>query len=140
MPIVTSASRCPCLSGDAYGTCCEPCHLGAEQAPTATRLMRSRYSAFAVGDAAYLLSTWHPATRPGTLDLDGSVRWFRLDILDATGGGLLDDTGTVEFEAHRREGSTAVVQHENSRFSRVDGRWVYVDEVRVLRSPSRRGR
>jgi SEC-C motif-containing protein len=140
MPLVTRASRCPCLSGESYGACCEPFHLRSEPAPTATRLMRSRYSAFVVLDASYLLATWHPATRPDTLELDASLRWFRLDILGSTGGGLLDDTGTVEFEAHCRDGATAILQHENSRFSRVDDAWRYVDDVRALRTPSRRER
>jgi SEC-C motif-containing protein len=127
MAVVTSESRCPCLSGETYGSCCEPLHLGVTAAPTATRLMRSRYSAFAVGDADYLLATWHPATRPESLELDPSVRWFRLDILGTTGGGLLEATGTVEFEAHYRAGSEAATQHENSRFERVAGLWTYLD-------------
>ncbi|MET0725475.1 MAG: YchJ family metal-binding protein, partial [Leifsonia sp.] len=54
-----SDDRCPCLSGEAYGSCCGRFHAGAV-APTAVQLMRSRYSAFVVGDAAYLLDTWHP--------------------------------------------------------------------------------
>jgi SEC-C motif-containing protein len=100
--------------------------------------MRSRYSAFAVGDAGYLLGTWHPDTRPGELELDPAVRWFRLDILGRTGGGVLDSDGTVEFEARYRMrpaapdadiASTSGSQHENSRFTRVDGRWFYVDAV-----------
>lgn len=127
MVTVTSSSRCPCLSGETYGSCCEPLHRGDMPAPTATRLMRSRYSAFAVGDRDYLLATWHPATCPSSLDLDPDVRWFRLDILGATGGGLLDSEGTVEFEAHYRAGSGAATQHELSRFARSGGRWVYVD-------------
>jgi SEC-C motif-containing protein len=36
--------------------------------------MRSRYSAFAVGDAGYLLRTWHPARRPRNLSLDPALR------------------------------------------------------------------
>ena len=48
--------RCPCLSGDTYGACCGRYHSGAATAPTAEALMRSRYSAFAVG-AVFLVST-----------------------------------------------------------------------------------
>jgi SEC-C motif-containing protein len=129
MSRVTPESRCPCLSGGMYGDCCEPFHRGDATAPTATRLMRSRYSAFAVGRVDYLLATWHPATRPSQLELDPAVRWFRLDILGSTAGGLLDTEGTVEFEAHSRAGSRAHVQHENSRFSRMAGAWVYVDSL-----------
>lgn len=127
MPAVTPESRCPCLSGETYGSCCLPLHRGEARATTATRLMRSRYSAFAVGDAAYLLETWDPATRPDTLELDPETRWYRLDIVGSTGGGLLDRTGTVTFEARYRHGAEAGVQSEESRFRRVGDRWVYVD-------------
>ena len=128
-PAPGDGDRCPCLSGDTYGTCCGPLHRGSQTAPTATRLMRSRYSAFVVGDAAYLLATWDPATRPAGLELDPAVRWFRLDILGATRGGLLDTTGTVEFEAHYRADGSAAYQHENSRFTKRSGRWLYVDAL-----------
>ena len=91
--------------------------------------MRSRYSAFAVGDAAYLLATWHSSTRPGSLELDGEVRWTGLDVLGTTGGSLLAAEGTVEFRAHHRGGGRPGSQHENSRFVREDGRWRYLDGV-----------
>jgi SEC-C motif-containing protein len=88
--------------------------------------MRSRYSAFAVGDADYLLETWHPLTRPKTLDLDSTQRWYRLDILRSERGGMLDTEGTVEFRAwHKGDGGSGD-QHEVSRFVREGGRWWYV--------------
>ena len=59
--------RCPCGTGLPYDDCCGPLHAGSTAAATAEQLMRSRYSAFAVGDAAYLLATWHPSTRPAAL-------------------------------------------------------------------------
>ena len=91
--------------------------------------MRSRYSAFAVGDAAYLLATWHSTTRPGTLQLDRDVRWTGLDVLAKTGGTLLGAEGTVEFRAHYVVAGRTGAQHENSRFVREDGRWRYLDGV-----------
>lgn len=89
--------------------------------------MRSRYSAFAVGDAGYLLATWHPTTRPAALELDPDVRWTGLEVLATTGGTLFEAHGTVEFRAHSVVGRRAGVQHELSRFVREDGRWTYVD-------------
>lgn len=91
--------------------------------------MRSRYSAFAMGNADYLLATWHPSTRPTQLPLDPEQRWYRLDILARTGGGLLDSIGTVEFEARFRADGVAGIMHETSRFVRDDGRWLYLDGV-----------
>ena len=89
--------------------------------------MRSRYSAFAVGDAAYLLGTWHPSTRPRRLELDAGVRWTRLEVLATTGGGLLTAEGTVEFRAHCLRAGAPAAQHEVSRFVREAGRWWYLD-------------
>ena len=40
--------------------------------------MRARYSAFALGDSAYLLASWHPDVRPASLELDSELRWYRL--------------------------------------------------------------
>ena len=119
--------RCPCGTGLPYAECCGRLHEGTATAATAEQLMRSRYSAFAVGDAGYLLGTWHPATRPASLELDPTVRWTGLDVLAVADGGLLATEGTVEFRAwYRHEGRTGS-QHEVSRFSRVDGAWRYLD-------------
>lgn len=89
--------------------------------------MRSRFSAYAVGDTGYLLRSWHSSTRPRHLTLDPQQRWTRLDILDADRGGLFDTTGTVEFRAHYRETGRSGTLHERSRFVREEGRWVYLD-------------
>jgi SEC-C motif-containing protein len=96
-------------------------------APTAEALMRSRYSAFATGDADYLLRSWHRRTRPRRLQLDPDQRWVRLEILGTTGGGLLHAEGTVEFRAHYQHTTHAGVLHELSRFTRENGEWRYVD-------------
>ena len=128
-PRVDDSARCPCLSGATYGACCGPFHRGETLAPSAERLMRSRYSAYVTGNVRYLLATWHPTTRPRTLDLDASQRWYLLDILHTSRGGMLDDTGTVEFVAKYRFAGRAGEQHENSRFVRERRRWFYVDAV-----------
>jgi SEC-C motif-containing protein len=92
--------------------------------------MRSRFSAFAVGDADYLLYSWHPRTRPASLDLDPSMRWYRLDIESVHEGSLFDSTGEVTFTAfYRIKGGDAGTLHERSQFERHDTRWVYVDGV-----------
>lgn len=120
-------ARCPCGSGDTYGSCCGPLHAGRRAAPTAPQLMRSRYSAFVVGDGAYLARTWHPSTRPGELVLDDGTGWLRLDIVDVVAGGPFDDRGEVEFRAISRDANGRHVLHERSRFVREHGRWSYVD-------------
>ena len=89
--------------------------------------MRSRFSAFAVGDVAYLEHTWHPRTRPDDLALDPDTRWYRLDVLRTERGGLLDDDGVVEFRAYHRSPGGKGSMHEVSRFVRESGQWLYLD-------------
>src|SRR5690606_19245860 len=107
-----------------YAECCGAFH-GGKSAPTAEALMRSRFSAFAVGDAEYLLATWHPSTKPRELELDAGLTWYRLDILDRASGGPLDSEGTVEFEAFYK-GTRAGSRRERSIFARANGRWFYL--------------
>jgi SEC-C motif-containing protein len=120
---------CPCGLPAAYQDCCGRLHRGTARAATAEQLMRSRYSAFALGDEAYLLRSWHPDTRPTRVDLDPGTRWRRLEVLGTTGGSAFHTEGTVEFRAHYTERGRAAELHENSRFVRHDGDWVYVDGV-----------
>ena len=119
-------TRCPCGTGLPYAECCGPFHDGTAIPGSAEQLMRSRYSAFVVGDAGYLLESWHPRTRPRTLDLDPDVRWTGLEVLAARGGPF-DTEGTVEFRASYVVGRTPGAQHERSRFTREAGRWRYLD-------------
>lgn len=86
--------------------------------------MRSRYTAFAVGDAEYLVRTWHPRTRPDDVDLDDGTVWEGL-VVEAAGEDA--DAATVTFRASWRRGAERSVLAERSRFVRRGGRWVYVD-------------
>jgi SEC-C motif-containing protein len=117
---------CPCGSGLLYRRCCEPLHDGAP-APTAEALMRSRYSAYVVGDADHLFRTWHPRTRPNDVDVPPGTTWLGLELLDVVDGGEGDAAGVVEFVARYRVGSSEHRLHERSRFERRARRWVYVD-------------
>ena len=121
-----TAAACPCGAGPPYGDCCGRWHRSPAGAPTAEQLMRSRFTAFATGDAGYLLRTWHPDTRPRDLDLTHGPRYLRLEVLGTGRGGLFDTEGTVLFRAHYVEGGRRGVLEEHSRFVREDGRWLYV--------------
>ena len=95
--------------------------------------MRSRFSAFALGRADHLLASWHPSTRPASLELDPDVVWRRLQIVDTVAGGPDDADGVVEFRASYRDADGPGLLHERSLFIRVDGRWLYLDgEVHAL--------
>ncbi|RVU25210.1 hypothetical protein EOT10_13145 [Streptomyces antnestii] len=121
------APTCPCGLPAPYDACCGRYHSGSANAPTAEALMRSRYCAFAVKDAAYLLRTWHPATRPPSITFEPGMKWTGLEILGTTEGSAFHTTGTVTFRARYTEGGRPGSLHERSRFSRVDGAWVYLD-------------
>ncbi len=90
--------------------------------------MRSRYSAYVLGDLDYVLETWHQRTRPSRLDPDPpELRWLGLEVRKHV--ALDDDHATVEFVARYRHAGRATRLHELSRFERVDGRWMYLDGV-----------
>ncbi|OBI09582.1 YchJ family protein [Mycobacterium scrofulaceum] len=120
---------CPCGSREEYRACCGPLHHGERQARTAEELMRSRYSAFAVGDGDYLFRTWHPRTRPSDVNVDPGITWIGLTVVDTVAGGPDDDYGEVEFTARFQSAGRGDRLRERSRFERRAGRWFYVDAV-----------
>ena len=130
---MTVLLACPCGRGDAkkrpvtYADCCGRFvdNFDASPAPDAEHLMRSRYSAFVHERADYLLATWHPNTRPASLDFDAGAKWLGLDVRAHQMTG--DHTAEVTFVARYRLPSGAVRMHERSRFVREDGRWLYVN-------------
>jgi SEC-C motif domain protein len=142
------AKPCPC-GGGSYDACCGRYIGGAEVAPSAEALMRSRYSAYTLGDEAYLRATWHSSSRPQEpiIDAEQGLTWLGLEVksalrlrkrkakdhdqadaLPATGSDVpAGDEATVEFVARYKIGGRAHRLHEISRFVREQGRWFYVD-------------
>lgn len=123
-----AASPCPCGSGRDYAQCCGPLHEGAPAAD-AEALMRSRYSAYALGLGQYLHDSWHASTRPADFDPDAlgpPATWLGLSIKRHLQTGT--DSAEVEFIArYRVGGGSAVRLHEHSRFLREHGHWFYLD-------------
>jgi len=121
-----SRTPCPCGGSD-YAGCCGRYH-GGTPAPDAAALMRSRYSAYVLRLEAYLLATWHPDTRPATLDLAADdAKWLGLEVRRHVQESA--DRATVEFVARYKIGGRAHRLHEISRFVREQGRWFYLDGV-----------
>jgi len=88
--------------------------------------MRSRYSAYVLGLSDYLLETWHPGTRPATLQPEPpGLKWLGLEVRRHVVADA--DHASVEFVARSKLGGRAHRLHELSRFVREDGRWYYVD-------------
>ena len=125
-PTGTTPGPCPCGSGTAYAECCRPLHEG-RPAATAEQLMRSRYTAYVLGDLDHVFRTWHPRTRPADLQPSPGLTWQGLEVLRVVAGGPEESAGTVEFRARFDDPGGAGVLHESSRFERRAGRWVYVD-------------
>lgn len=87
-------------------------------------MMRSRYSAYVLKLEAYLLATWHPDTRPATIEFENE-KWLGLEVKNHC---ITDQNhATVEFVARCKVGGRAYRLHETSRFVREDGLWFYVD-------------
>ena len=132
------AGECPCGgaspgSGSAkrppgYVECCGRFIEGGSPAGNAMELMRSRYTAYVLGNTAYLRATWAAATCPRDLETsaDPATRWLGLQIKRHT--PIDADHAEVEFVARYKLGGRAFRLHETSRFERdTAGRWVYVD-------------
>ncbi|NEA36748.1 YchJ family metal-binding protein [Streptomyces sp. SID13031] len=126
---------CPCGLPAPYADCCGSIHDGRTAATTAERLMRSRYTAFVVRDAPYLLRSWYSATRPRDLQLEDDIEWTGLEILNTTGGSPFHTEGTVEFRANYIAEGEPGNQQENSHFTREAGSWVYTGPA--SRAPGR---
>ena len=72
----------PCGSELEFSDCCNRSLSGDSLPASAEELMRSRHSAFVLGNEAYLLGTWHPDTRPSRVLFDSEQRWLGLRIRD----------------------------------------------------------
>lgn len=116
-----SFKPCPCGSRKKYAECCGPRLSGERPAETPEALMRSRYTAYVLRDAASLLATWHPRTRPAELHL-GHTEWLGLTVRRAEGN-------TVSFTARYQERGQHRALRERSTFVQEDRTWFYLDGV-----------
>ena len=119
-------SNCYCGNSIPFQDCCEPYIKGITNAPTAKKLMRSRYSAFATGAADYLVNTTHISKRrfhnkKDILAWSQANKWLKLEVLGST-------ETTVTFKAYYLdENLKAQVHYEHSTFKLENGKWFYVD-------------
>lgn len=121
---------CICSSGINYEACCGLYHSGEKYPLTAEALMRSRFTAFARENEAYILATWDPETRPPKVDFPKNpIAWTRLEIVEKKKGEHKDSKGIVEFKAYYLLEDEEYVVNEVSRFRKAQGRWHYLDGV-----------
>ncbi|PNG13994.1 YchJ family protein [Stutzerimonas stutzeri] len=131
-------TSCPCGSGDALSECCGRFHEG-HPAPSAERLMRSRYSAYVLGLIDYLKATTLPVQQ-ASLDLQSMQEWsatsvwLGLEVEDSQLLGGQPEHARVSFTARWHDGSGEHVQHERSAFVQHDGKWYFIDPTVPLKS------
>jgi SEC-C motif domain protein len=132
---MTSPELCPCHSGKFYIECCQRYHQGAF-AENALILMRSRYSAYALQLADYLIQTTHPENpaysrniaewKNHILEFARSTQFVGLEIIDFQDGNT---TAAVTFRAILKQNDRDVSFTEKSRFIKMNHRWFYRDGV-----------
>jgi SEC-C motif-containing protein len=125
--------KCYCSSGKEFENCCQPFIEGAMKPTTAEELMRSRFSAYALGAVEYLLRSTHPRARKFH-DAESIKKWARsndwqsLEIVSKTLGAVTDKKGVVEFRAYYLDSNKQPqIHHERSNFAKELGRWFFVD-------------
>jgi SEC-C motif-containing protein len=127
---LNNSTLCLCGSGIAYQQCCEPYHFGEKIPATAEALMRSRYTAYVLRNAVYLQETWDATRRPEKIDFSReNIDWLRLEITEIKKGEIKDSKGVVAFKAFYSQDDEEHVMNEISRFTKINGRWFYLDGV-----------
>lgn len=125
---------CPCGSDVEYSLCCRPVVSGEQVALDPSQLMRSRYCAFVMKDADYLIRTWHPSCGAAAFRDDISAgfahtEWLGLTVFEHSDSET-DNTGYVSFVARFSEQGKTGTIIERSRFLKENGQWYYIDGTR----------
>ncbi|MEW7278301.1 YchJ family metal-binding protein [Aquimarina sp. 2201CG1-2-11] len=127
-------NTCYCGNKRSYNDCCAKVHQDINLATTAEALMRSRYSAYVLSKGDYLMKSHHTSTRPlkekkAIIKWAKAVQWIKLEVISTTNGAISDSEGTVEFKAFYYDEQGLQMIHENSKFVRENGYWVYLREA-----------
>lgn len=125
---------CPCGSTKKYKKCCKTFHDNISIPKTALELMKSRYCAYAVSNANYIISTSHEKNIDFSTDLNSwqkdilsfctNTKFERLEIID-----FIEDEieSFVTFKAYLFQNNQDVSFVEKSRFLKENDKWFYVD-------------
>uniref|UniRef100_A0A7S0AHI5 YchJ-like middle NTF2-like domain-containing protein n=1 Tax=Minutocellus polymorphus TaxID=265543 RepID=A0A7S0AHI5_9STRA len=96
LPEAASSEACPCGSGQKYGDCCQPFHLGSKWPQSPREVLQTRYSAFAYRLPAYIIDTTHPECRDWR---PNKVDWIK----DLDRQGMFDSYEFVSLEPGEEE-------------------------------------
>ena len=131
---------CICGIGESTETHCLPIIKGEQQAATAEALMRSRYTAYVLGEVDYILDSLHPDNR-NDVDRNATEAWSKkatwkgLEIVSTEAGSPTDQAGKVEFIARFEIAGVPQVHHERADFKRSGSRWYFVDGETIGQKP-----
>lgn len=121
---------CPCGQALPYELCCAIYLEGKDKPKVPEALMRSRYTAYSMGNTDYIKKTMRGKPLLGFNEIASanwakSVQWLGLAVLKVY--QEKEDVGFVEFVASYLENNMVKKIHELSEFHCVDGSWFYVD-------------
>jgi len=127
---------CFCCSNLPFGQCCQPILEHKTPAVTPLQLMRSRFSAYALGNTEYILNTYAIEKRKlHTLrdisEWSNECKWLKLIIHQSTNVTISEfesaNNSTVTFTAIYRQGNHFFQMKELSRFVVEEEQWFYLD-------------
>jgi SEC-C motif-containing protein len=125
-------AKCPCNSGLDYSQCCEPYINGNNCPETCEALLRSRYSAYTLGELDYIYDTIHPEQKSqhdakATKKWADESTWMSFEIIAIKQGQKEDEEGFIEFKVKYRQKLQNITHHEMAFFKKNEGRWYFFD-------------
>jgi SEC-C motif-containing protein len=120
--------NCPCGLKKSYLDCCGIYITGKAFPVTPEQLMRSRYTAYAIGNIDYIVGTMQG---PAIKDFDFTsakiwsekITWLGLRVLKTN---QYQDKGFVEFIAYYTDNDRKQKIHETSQFGLIKNKWYYI--------------
>jgi SEC-C motif domain protein len=123
---------CPCQSGQPYQICCSPLHQGVVLVQSPEQLMRSRYSAYALGHIDYIVHTTVLVQQP-LLDQRGirawsqNSQWLGLTVYEQKIARHSVHHAWVRFTAKWQDQQGLHQHDELSAFVQVGQQWFFID-------------
>jgi len=124
-------SSCPCGSKKTYLNCCKIFHDGKNPS-NALELMKSRFTAFAVGNIDYIINTTHENNIEYSRD---KSKWIDdiQDVVNSTDFNSLEivefidgeEEAYVTFKLGLKQKGLDTSFTEKSKFLKIDGKWLY---------------
>lgn len=127
-------NQCPCGSHVDYYSCCGLYHTSNALPQTPEALMRSRYTAYALANMAYIKKTMQGKPLLEFNDIEAarwakSILWLGLKIIKTYQDD--ENTGYVEFIASYLDNHSINAIHEISQFKAINNSWYYIDGKQI---------